>query len=49
MSSLERVESAWVGWLLLAGCAAAALWYAHNQLLFSLVFIYQLAGFVLGL
>lgn len=43
MSSHRTREPVWIGWLLLAGSIAVILWYAKNQLVFSLLFLYQLA------
>lgn len=42
MSSHRMREPARIGWLLLAASVAMTLWYAKNQLVFSLLFLYQL-------
>lgn len=45
MSSHRSNEPVWVGWLLLAASAVMTVWYAKNQLVFSLLFLYQLLQF----
>lgn len=45
MSSLTSRQQALGAWLLTAGMVLMGIWYAHNQLLYSLYFFYQVASY----
>jgi hypothetical protein len=47
MWSKSRARIRREGWLVLAFMVVATLWYASNQLLYSLYFIYQLVRLLL--
>lgn len=46
MSSKSQGRTALEAWLVLTIMVAASAWYASNQLLYSLYFVYQLARFL---
>lgn len=47
MSSRIKSRLDWIGWALLLLCLGAGLWYAQHQLIYSLLFFYQLLQFVM--
>ncbi len=47
MSSKSQSRVTLEAWLVLAVMVAATVWYASNQLLYSLYFVYQLAHLLL--